>query len=120
MYASVYIDCEKASVPFYTQYLNLTLHEHVKLSADEEWWVLRETEKEKTGLILIKAKSGHKGTLVLNTSDCILAYCRLKEMGIKDLSKPLYSSIGLLINFSDPSGNTVMFLEERNYSELAI
>ncbi len=121
-YASIYIDSEEDAIPFYTNYLNWTVYENVKLSRDEEWWILKNDEQDKLGLILIKMqpKVHHKSTLIINTPDCVLAYCMLKERDIDDLREPSYSSIGLSISFSDPSGNTIMLLEERKYNELEI
>ena len=117
MYPSVYIKCETKSITFYTEQLNFRLYENIKLNNNEEWWILRKNEIEKIGLILIKRnpKKLQQSTLVLNIEDCIFEYCKLKRAKVKKLSKPLYSSIGLSLNFIDPSGNKIMFLEERKY-----
>lgn len=117
MYPSVYIKCETKSIIFYTEHLNFRLHENIKLNNNEEWWILRKNEIEKIGLILIKRnpKKLQQSTLVLNIEDCIFEYCKLKRAKVKKLSKPFYSSIGLSLNFIDPSGNKIMFLEERKY-----
>ncbi len=120
MYPSVYIKCEIKSITFYTAYLNFKLYENVKLNNNEEWWILRNNEMEKIGLILIKRnpKKLQQSTLVLNIGDCIFEYCKLKRAKVKKLSKPLYSSIGLSLNLIDPSGNKIMLLEERKYLPL--
>lgn len=122
MYACVNIVCEKESIKFYTQFLKFNLYENVKQSIDEEWWILRKDKQEKTGLILIKKnhENHHKSTVIIPADDCILEYCKLRENEVKELSEPSYSSLGMSINFLDPSGNKIMLLEERKYSDLEI
>lgn len=122
MYSSLYIIDEKESIRFFTKFLNFSLIKNLSISIDEDWWVLVTNEQEKRGLILIKAshQNHNKSTLILNTQDGILAYCKLKDMGIKDSSEPIYSALGLSFNFYDPSGNQIIILEERIYNDLEI
>ena len=119
-YSSLYIECEETSLSFYTEFLKFTHFLSLKLDDKEEWWVLKMDNKENIGLILIKTKPKKRcrSTLILSSQDSILTYCKLKEVGVKDLSEPSYSALGLSFNFSDPSGNRIMVLEERLYNDL--
>lgn len=119
-YTSVYIDNIQDALNFYTNTLKFILIENFKISADEEWWILKRNNLEEIGLILIKAKVFSNSTLIVNTDDCLLEYCELKEMSIKNLSEPFYSTLGLSVNFADPSGNKIMLIEERKYNDLEI
>ena len=119
-YSCVYVNCENESMLFYETNFNFLFYKYVKLMNDEEWWILLNNEKEHTGLILIKNKTLHcnSNTIILNTNDSLQVYCKLKKKEIKNLSKPVYSNIGLSFNFNDPADNTIVVLEERVYSEL--
>ena len=119
LYTCIYTDCEKTSIAFYTQLLGYVLQENISFGADEHWWILRKVGYGETGLILIKVTSNNpnKSTLIINVHDCILEYCKVKEIHIKGLSEPSYSPLGLSFNFFDPSGNRVVVLEERKYNE---
>ena len=119
-YSSLYIDNVNESISFFTKYLNYIFSENLKISTTEEWWILKKGEKEQSGLILIKTDQHHQNTLILSTHDSILEYCKLKEFGIRDLSKPSYTALGLGFSFQDPSGNKIMILEERSYNDLEI
>ena len=122
MYGSVYINCEKESMLFYTQYLKFTLYKYIRVSNYEEWWILKKEDIVSTSLILIKEtnKKNTKNCLVLDTTDCIVDYCHLKENGVIGLSEPIYTDLGLVIKFLDCDGNKVFLLEERKYNELDI
>ncbi len=119
MYACIYTDCEKTSISFYTQLLGYVLQEDVNFGTEEHWWILRKVDQAEAGLILIKIISNNhnKNTLIINVHDCILEYCKVKEIQVKGLSEPSYSSLGLSFNFYDPSGNKVVVLEERKYND---
>jgi predicted enzyme related to lactoylglutathione lyase len=119
MYACVYTDCEKTSILFYTELLGYVLQEDVNFGTEEHWWILRRVGQGDNGLILIKITTDnhHKNTLIINVHDCILEYCKIKEIHIKNISEPSYSPLGLSFNFYDPSGNKVVVLEERKYND---
>ena len=119
-YSSLYIDCEETSISFYTEHLKFKHFLSLRIDDKEEWWVLKKDNKESIGLILIKTKPKKRcrSSLILSAEDSMLTYCKLKEVGLKDLSEPIYSPLGLSFSFSDPSGNRIMVLEERLYNEL--
>lgn len=121
-YASLYIDLKEDSLSFYKQYLDFNVFKDVSVGDDERWWVLKKEEGEEIGLILIQSDGNNheNNTLIINTHDCILEYCKLRDNGLGNLSTPLYSTLGLSFNFYDPSGNKIVVLEERKYEELKI
>lgn len=53
--------------------------------------------------------------IVLNTDDCLRDYYKLKTQGVRFLSIPEYLSVGLTVQFADPSGNIFALFEQRDY-----
>ena len=43
-------------------------------------------------------------------------YYRLRTLGVNFISKPEYLSVGLSVQFKDPSGNVFALFEQRDYS----
>lgn len=121
-YTCLYMESEQDSIKFYTHLLKFRVQENMKFNNDEEWWTLKRDEHEQLGLILIKTvgQDHHKNTLLIHTQDCILEYCSIRKIAVKDLSPPIYSAWGLSFSFYDPSGNKIVFLEERKYTDLEI
>lgn len=121
-YASVHINNEKESIPFYVESLKFSVLENVKIDDNEEWWILKKNDSVNTGLVLIKNTSiiSYQSTLIIHTDDCVFEYCNLKANGLKEISEPSYSPLGISINFLDPSGNKIMLLEERIYKDIEI
>ncbi|WP_169306891.1 VOC family protein [Pedobacter polaris] len=118
-YASLYIDDKKESISFYTQHLDFTVFKNVMFGDYEQWWILKKKEQQEISLILIwnEEENPDRSTLILNTNDCILEYCRLKDNGFRQLSTPLYSTLGMSFYFYDPAGNKIVVIEERAYND---
>lgn len=55
--------------------------------------------------------------IVLNTDDCLRDYYKLKTRGVRFLDKPEYLSVGLTVQFADPSGNIFALFEQRDYQK---
>lgn len=53
--------------------------------------------------------------IVLNTDDCLRDYLRLKSRGVQFLNAPEYLSVGLSVQFTDPTGNVFALFEQRDY-----
>ncbi len=70
-------------------------------------------------LVLEEAEAGYPtmqpGRIVLNTDDCLRDYYRLKKEGVIFLTRPEYLSVGLTVQFNDPSGNVFALFEQRDY-----
>lgn len=116
----LYITDEQRSIQFYTEKLNFQLSSNVTFSDGEKWWLLKIAGVDCGRLILIQKKQQKscKSLTIINITDCVYEYCRLKKTNVQGLSEPVYSSIGLTIDFFDPDGNRIILLEERNYDEL--
>ncbi|RDC56813.1 hypothetical protein DU508_06305 [Pedobacter chinensis] len=69
-------------------------------------------------IFLTEAKHANQTRqVILNSSDVLEDYCRLKANGVEFSKKPVYLSEGLSAAFSDPYGNEYVILEQRNYNE---
>jgi len=96
-----------------------------RLGMDTELSFLPEKEQcilvkpdDNTSIFLTEAKHDNQTRqVILNTSDVLEDYCRLKAKGIEFSKKPVYLSEGLSAAFSDPYGNEYVILEQRNYNE---
>lgn len=108
----------EASIEFFTRKLGFEVADSVQIrdryctairvSGDAPLLVLEETDDQTGG-----NKSGKR--IVLNTDDCLRDYYRLKSKGVQFLSKPEYLSVGLSVQFADPSGNIFSLFEQRDY-----
>ncbi|WP_129717013.1 hypothetical protein [Pedobacter sp. SYP-B3415] len=55
--------------------------------------------------------------VVLLTTDCLETCFELRNKGISFSQSPSYMQAGLSAVFVDPTGNTCLLIEERDYSE---
>lgn len=109
----------QASIEFFTDKLGFQLTSSVtirdrncaalKISDDGPVLVLEEIEMAE------EMPPGPRDRIVLNTDDCLRDYYKLKSRGIEFINKPEYLSVGLSVQFTDPSGNVFSLFEQRDY-----
>ena len=68
-------------------------------------------------LMLVKHFERETEPTVIYTDDCLRDFCKLKKYGIEMFSAPNYRTKGLSCEFFDPSGNHILLLEERDYTD---
>lgn len=68
-------------------------------------------------LMLVKHDEKESEPTVIYTNDCLRDFCKLKNKGIALFSAPVYRMKGLSVEFLDPSGNHILLLEERDYTD---
>ncbi|WP_222538570.1 hypothetical protein [Pedobacter polysacchareus] len=68
-------------------------------------------------LMLVKHFEPETEPTVIYTDDCLRDFCKLKREGIEMFSMPMYRTKGLSCEFFDPSGNHILLLEERDYTD---
>lgn len=68
-------------------------------------------------LMLVKHEERETEPTVIYTDDCLRDFCKLKRQGIEMFAAPLYRTKGLSCEFYDPSGNHILLLEERDYTD---
>ncbi|WP_316820688.1 VOC family protein [Pedobacter gandavensis] len=68
-------------------------------------------------LMLVKHGSREREPTVVYTDDCLRDFCTLKRQGVAIFTAPLYRKKGLSCEFYDPSGNHILLLEERDYTD---
>ena len=109
----------EASVQFFTEKLGFQVDAGIKIR-DNECTAIRVSEggpylvlEEVANYI---APEDSYGRVVLNTDDCLRDYYRLRTLGVNFINKPEYLSVGLSVQFKDPSGNVFALFEQRDYS----
>lgn len=120
-HALIYTDCEQETSSFYAQYLNLELEQIIKFNAEQHWRILKHKDLElRIILVQVNQQAHQKSTIIIHTDDCILAYCKLKGLGLAGISSPEYSQLGVSFSCFDPAGNQLIVIEERKYSDTQI
>lgn len=109
----------EASVQFFTENLGFELAGDVRIrnhdctalriNANSPLLVLEEFEDNLFRPIM------EPDRIVLNTDDCLRDYYKLKTLGVRFVNKPEYLSVGLTVQFADPSGNIFALFEQRDY-----
>jgi len=113
-YIVIFVKCVDTSLRFFVDMLGFSVYEHIEIAG--------------RGCPILQMQSGHYimlieketlecETVTLLTDDCLRDYHAFKKQGIEQLGKPEYTDAGLTISFYDPSGNKIMLLEARDYTD---
>ena len=117
-HALIYTNCEQETSSFYAQYLNLEVQQIIKFNTEQNWRILKHKELELSIILVqVNQQANQKSTIIINTDDCILAYCKLKGLGLPGITSPEYSQLGVSFSCFDPAGNHIIVIEERKYSD---
>jgi predicted enzyme related to lactoylglutathione lyase len=116
-YIPIYTDDVEKQLRFFTEKLGLEICGCKNILFGQECTIIKTRNPGVFILVLMQAQSNIKTPpIILNTDDCLNDYHSLKTAGIDFYNEPEYSPIGLGAEFSDPSGNRYLLIEERIYS----
>ena len=116
-YLSVFTNNVEQQVTFFTEILGFEVYGKRKLMPDEEGILIKTNSPELFIIVLTDSESNYqRSRIIINSQDCLNDYHNLKMSGVVFNNEPHYLPSGLGAEFSDPSGNQYLLLEERNYS----
>lgn len=67
---------------------------------------------------ILPKKVSRQKTVVLHTDDCLRDYHLLRTSGIRLISEPEYTDIGMTVKCIDFEGNDYLLIEERDYNDI--
>jgi len=113
-----------AAIEFYTQKLNFTLLEDIKLTEEKRWVVILPPGAKECGLLLAKAsndkqthivgnQTGGRVFLFLYTDDFWRGYNNMASKNIHFVRPPKKENYGMVAVFEDLYGNLWDLLEKR-------
>jgi predicted enzyme related to lactoylglutathione lyase len=116
-YIPIYTDDVEKQLRFFTEKLGLETCGCKNILFGQECTIIR-TNNPAVFLMVIKQTKTNTVTapIILSTDDCLNDYYSLKTAGVSFYNEPQYSPIGLGAEFSDPTGNRYLLIEERIYS----
>lgn len=113
-YLVIFVKCEATSLRFFVDMLGFNRYENIEI-AGRNCPILQMQNGHY--VMLIEKEMSDYETITLMTDDCLRDYHAFKKQGIEQLGKPEYTDAGLAISFYDPSGNKIMMLEARDYTD---
>jgi catechol 2,3-dioxygenase-like lactoylglutathione lyase family enzyme len=116
-YLSVFTDDIEKQIAFFTGKLGFEVYGKKSFSHGQESVLIKTNNPDL--LIAIHMDTDNefqRGPIIINSQDCLNDYHNLKMAGVIFHSEPHYLPIGLCAEFSDPSGNQYLLLEERSYT----
>lgn len=118
-YIPIFTDDIESQVKFFIDNLGFEVCDKKNLLTSRECVIMQTTSPD---IFMLIAKDYGYDTrrcnIVVSTDDCLNDYHQLKLAGIQFYNEPQYSPTGLRAEFSDPSGNRCLLIEERNYTDL--
>ncbi|HEY9001734.1 MAG TPA: VOC family protein [Mucilaginibacter sp.] len=119
-YIPVFTNDIEKQVAFLTEILGFEVFGKKNLLPDQEG-VLIKTNSPDLFMVVMTAPDGSyaRSQIIINSHDCLSDYYNLKMAGVVFSNEPHYLPMGLGAEFSDPSGNQYLLIEERSYNSLA-
>ena len=116
-YLPVFTNDIEKQIAFFTENLGFEVYGKKCLLPDQESVLIRTNSPDLFIIILMDAdKHFGRGLVIINTHDCLNDYYNLKMAGVVFDNEPHYLPMGLGAEFSDPSGNQYLLIEERSYN----
>ncbi|MGN6637701.1 MAG: VOC family protein [Mucilaginibacter sp.] len=115
-YLPVFTDDIEKQVTFFTENLGFEIYGKKSFVSDQES-ILLKTNSPGLFIVVLMDITGEyqQGPIIINSHDCLSDYHNLKMAGVIFNNEPHYLPVGLCAEFSDPSGNQYLLLEERSY-----
>jgi predicted enzyme related to lactoylglutathione lyase len=116
-YIPVFTDDIEKQVAFFTENLGFELFGKKSLLPDREGILIKPNSPDLFIVVLTDPDKGQaRGRIIINSHDCLSDYHNLKMAGVVFTNEPHYLPMGLGAEFSDPSGNQYLLIEERSYN----
>ena len=116
-YLSVFTNNIEKQVSFFSENLGFEVHSKKSFQPDEESILIKTNTPDLFILLVMDTNNEYqRSRIIINSNDCLSDYHNLKIAGVNFHSEPHYMPIGLGAEFSDPSGNQYLLLEERSYT----
>ena len=116
-YLSVFTDDIEKQVAFFIENLGFEVYGKTSFLPGQESILIKTNNANLFIAVHSDAdREFQRGTIIINSYDCLNDYHNLKLGGVTFINEPHYLPIGLCAEFSDPSGNQYLLLEERSYS----
>jgi len=119
-YIPVFTDDIEKQAAFFTENLGFEVCGKKDLLPDQEG-ILIKTNSPDLFIIVMTApdRAYARSQIIINSFDCLSDYHNLKMAGVVFFNEPHYLPWGLGAEFSDPSGNQYLLIEERSYNNPA-
>jgi len=118
-YVPIFTEDVESQVRFFTDNLGFEVYDKKSILTSQECIVMQTASPDIFILIVKDYGYGNpKCSIVVSTDDCLNDYYHLKLAGIHFNNEPQYTPTGLRADFTDPSGNRCLLIEERNYNNL--
>jgi catechol 2,3-dioxygenase-like lactoylglutathione lyase family enzyme len=116
-YIPVFTNDIEKQVTFFTDNLGFEVYGKKKLLPDQEGILIKTNSPDLFIVLLTDTDERQvRGQIIINSHDCLSDYHNLKMTGVVFNNEPHYLPMGLGAEFSDPSGNQYLLIEERSYN----
>jgi len=118
-YLPVFTDDIEKQVIFFTEHLGFEICGKKNILPDQESTLIKTSSPDLFIIILTDPNKEYgRGRIIVNSHDCLNDYYKLKMAGVVFYNEPHYLPMGLCADFSDPSGNQYLLIEERSYNHM--
>jgi len=118
-YIPVFTDNIEKQITFFTKNLGFEVCGKTSFQPNQEGVLIKTNNPDLFIVILTDTNREYlKGRIIINSHDCLSDYHNLKMAGVIFYKEPHYLPMGLGVEFSDPSGNQYLLIEERSYNSL--
>lgn len=119
-YIPVFTNDIEKQIAFFTENLGFEVCGKKDLLSGQEGVLIKTNSPDLFLVVLTDADSAYaRSQIIINSYDCLSDYHNLKLAGIVFFNEPHYLPMGLGAEFSDPSGNQYLLIEERSYNNPA-
>ncbi|HTD42338.1 MAG TPA: VOC family protein [Mucilaginibacter sp.] len=116
-YIPVFTNDIEKQVFFFTEYLGFEVCGKKSLLPGQEGILIKTNSPDLFIVVLTDHdREQARGQIIINSYDCLSDYHNLKMAGVVFSNEPHYLPMGLGAEFSDPSGNQYLLIEERSYN----
>ena len=116
-YIPVFTDDMEKQVAFFTETLGFELCGKKSLQSNQEGVLIKTNSPDLFIVVLTDHdREQARSQIIINSYDCLSDYHNLKMAGVVFNNEPHYLPMGLGAEFSDPSGNQYLLIEERSYN----
>lgn len=115
-YIPVFTNDIEKQVVFFTEAMGFEVYGQKNILPGKEGILIKTNSADLFLVVMTDNEKGYaRGQIIINSNDCLSDYHNLKMAGVVFFNEPHYLPMGLGAEFSDPSGNQYLLIEERSY-----
>ena len=116
-YIPVFTNDIEKQVAFFTETLGFEVYGRKNLLPDQEGILIKTNSPDFFIVVMTDPDKKYvRSQIIINSHDCLSDYYNLKMAGVVFFNEPHYLPMGLGAEFTDPSGNQYLLIEERSYN----